>query len=100
MDTWQGCKFKPLSLQKYLYTEADPANKVDPSGYMSVMTMNTNITMMSTLSVSTAVKYTGYLMAAAGAVYLIERQAVDNSWMMAESTSSPNIGSEADLAEF
>ncbi|HEX7152041.1 MAG TPA: PKD domain-containing protein [Thermoanaerobaculia bacterium] len=35
-DTYEGDVAKPQSRHKYLYTEADPVNNVDPSGHMLV----------------------------------------------------------------
>ncbi len=36
MDTFQGFARQPLSLNKYLYTESNPVNLVDPSGFNGV----------------------------------------------------------------
>ena len=33
MDTFEGNQSDPLSLHKYLYAQADPVNRIDPSGY-------------------------------------------------------------------
>ncbi|PQQ65387.1 RHS repeat domain-containing protein [Acetivibrio saccincola] len=35
-DPFGGFMFEPLSLHKYLYANADPVNKIDPSGYFSI----------------------------------------------------------------
>jgi RHS repeat-associated protein len=35
-DTFMGFDMRPVSLHKYLYGDADPPNKIDPSGYMSL----------------------------------------------------------------
>jgi len=32
MDTWAGIDTRPHSLNKYIYTEGDPINNIDPSG--------------------------------------------------------------------
>jgi RHS repeat-associated protein len=32
MDTWEGSNRDPVSLHKYLYTSANPVNRIDPSG--------------------------------------------------------------------
>jgi hypothetical protein len=59
MDSYQGSNYDPASLHKYLYVGADPANKVDPSGRMSVaevsvVSMNYNtLAAMSVLSLAT-----------------------------------------------
>ncbi|MCX4026081.1 tandem-95 repeat protein [Endozoicomonas sp. SM1973] len=40
MDSWMGSKFAPNSLNKYNYTESDPANGVDPSGYFTIASVS------------------------------------------------------------
>ncbi|MEQ1922235.1 MAG: discoidin domain-containing protein [Pyrinomonadaceae bacterium] len=35
-DTYEGNQFEPISLHKYLYANADPVNKLDPTGKFSV----------------------------------------------------------------
>jgi len=32
-DTWEGVYDKPISLNRFLYTEANPVNNVDPTGF-------------------------------------------------------------------
>ncbi|KPV93602.1 tRNA nuclease WapA precursor [Pseudoalteromonas sp. P1-9] len=40
-DEWMGRDGEPVTLNKYLYTHADPVNGIDPSGYMSLVSLNT-----------------------------------------------------------
>ena len=35
-DTWQGRNNEPITLNKYLYANADPVNHIDPTGNFSV----------------------------------------------------------------
>ena len=35
-DTWMGNNSDPITLHKYLYANADPANNIDPSGNFSL----------------------------------------------------------------
>jgi RHS repeat-associated protein len=35
-DQYEGQRFDPPSLHKYLYANADPINRIDPSGYSSI----------------------------------------------------------------
>jgi hypothetical protein len=37
MDEYEGSETDPVSLQKYLYTGADPANGIDPSGHETLV---------------------------------------------------------------
>ncbi|MEW8525378.1 MAG: putative Ig domain-containing protein [Candidatus Thiodiazotropha endolucinida] len=37
MDRWQGDTRSPITLNKYVYADANPANKIDPSGHMSAI---------------------------------------------------------------
>jgi hypothetical protein len=39
MDSWKGRSSSPVTLNKYLYADEDPANLKDPSGHMSVGTL-------------------------------------------------------------
>lgn len=49
MDTWMGVKNIPFSLNKYLYTEGDPTNNIDPSGNFLV-SLNVRTTIRATLA--------------------------------------------------
>ncbi|PQQ68224.1 hypothetical protein B9R14_00865 [Acetivibrio saccincola] len=42
--------FEPLSLHKYLYANADPVNKIDPSGYFSIQELATTQTIQGIIS--------------------------------------------------
>jgi hypothetical protein len=59
MDTDEGDDHDPLSLHKYLYTEADPVDGVDPSGHddlagvMTAMSMSVTLDMMPSIKQAT-----------------------------------------------
>jgi hypothetical protein len=36
MDSYQGDILHPATLHKYMYAEADPVNRVDPSGHGAI----------------------------------------------------------------
>jgi RHS repeat-associated protein len=38
MDPWEGSAFDPSTLHRYLYAAADPVNRLDPSGELSIGT--------------------------------------------------------------
>ncbi|MEW8008613.1 MAG: putative Ig domain-containing protein [Candidatus Thiodiazotropha endolucinida] len=59
MDSWQGSPCRPITLNKYLYADADPANKIDPSGYMS---LGSQITAIGTLGILSAMSLHTYQM--------------------------------------
>lgn len=50
MDTWMGRVRDPITLNKYLYAEADPADKIDPSGNISIGSQMSAINIQGTLS--------------------------------------------------
>ncbi|AUG56367.1 tRNA(Glu)-specific nuclease WapA precursor [Acetivibrio saccincola] len=49
-DPFGGFMFEPLSLHKYLYANADPVNKIDPSGYFSIQEFATTQTIQGIIS--------------------------------------------------
>ncbi|WP_327077706.1 RHS repeat-associated core domain-containing protein, partial [Pseudoalteromonas sp. P1-9] len=42
-DAWMGRDGEPVTLNKYLYTHADPVNGVDPSGYFTLQEVKATI---------------------------------------------------------
>src|SRR5277367_364061 len=61
MDTYEGNREEPLSLHKYLYCKADPANRIDPSGHDLVEELATTSIQSSLFSFALApvAKYAG-----------------------------------------
>lgn len=49
MDIWSGSIYDPPSLHKYLYAQADPANRIDPSGYISMIEVVTVAAIISVI---------------------------------------------------
>jgi RHS repeat-associated protein len=43
MDVYQGSRFDPITLNKYLYANSDSVNGIDPSGYMTIRSLTTGI---------------------------------------------------------
>ena len=37
MDSWEGSRHEPITLNKYLYGNADPVNKIDPTGHFAAV---------------------------------------------------------------
>ncbi len=52
-DSFAGFDARPVSLHKYLYANADPANGRDPSGHMTLGEVNTVMGQIGSLSRST-----------------------------------------------
>ncbi len=50
MDTWMGNNQDPISLHKYLYANADPANYTDPTGNFSLGSVGATLNTISTLA--------------------------------------------------
>ncbi len=46
MDSWKGSVSRPITLNKYLYANSEPVGNIDPSGYFSLGSV------MSTLSIA------------------------------------------------
>ncbi len=49
MDTWAGENYDPISLNKYLYANADPVNHVDPTGNFSIGSLMTGLRVGATI---------------------------------------------------
>ncbi len=58
MDTWMGRNSDSLTLHKYLYANADPANVADPSGRFGLLSFSVSI---DAVLAATAVATVGYL---------------------------------------
>lgn len=54
-DPFQGFFYDPVSLHKYLYTENDPVNKKDPSGYISLSSLSVGLSTSINLQVATRI---------------------------------------------
>ncbi|NCC62229.1 MAG: hypothetical protein EOM12_15115 [Verrucomicrobiae bacterium] len=52
MDVFEGLSFDPVSLHKYLYTNTDPVNMLDPSGYFSLFDVNISSAIRFTFAIA------------------------------------------------
>jgi RHS repeat-associated protein len=50
MDMWEGDPESPASLHRYLYTNANPANRTDPSGHESIEEVEISSAIQETLN--------------------------------------------------
>jgi RHS repeat-associated protein len=64
-DSYLGNSMVPISLHKYLYSDASPSNYTDPSGCVTLMELGHSIALMTslTLTSSAAILYVGGQMA-------------------------------------
>jgi hypothetical protein len=53
-DTYDGREFEPATLNHYGYVHGNPVNYTDPSGYMSMMSLSSSISIRGTLQTSTS----------------------------------------------
>lgn len=61
MDEWYGNSSSPITLNKYLYANANPANGVDPSGYFTISGLMSGLNARAILSTSaTGVRTAGF----------------------------------------
>jgi hypothetical protein len=46
MDSFQGVNSEPVTLHKYLYGNADSVNGIDPSGFLTIASVNTAVSIV------------------------------------------------------
>ncbi|MEJ2406742.1 MAG: RHS repeat-associated core domain-containing protein [Candidatus Thiodiazotropha sp.] len=56
-DSWMGNNSDPITLHKYLYADASPVNKIDPSGHMSLVS---EMAAVGTIGVLSTVAYNNW----------------------------------------
>ncbi|MFN3713390.1 MAG: RHS repeat-associated core domain-containing protein [Alcanivoracaceae bacterium] len=66
MDIWMGRSQDPVTLNKYLYANADPVRHVDPSGNYSIMSLGRATAVLGVLATISNVGITGLATAWAG----------------------------------
>lgn len=60
MDGWTGRESSPNTLHKYLWTESDPANGIDPSGRLTLRETMLAVTTLAVVSVAAVDIYVRY----------------------------------------
>ncbi|MBQ0775888.1 MAG: RHS repeat-associated core domain-containing protein, partial [Gammaproteobacteria bacterium] len=56
-DTWMGRNNDPITLHKYLYANADPANGIDPSGHSGLFSFSTAMNISARLATTAIANY-------------------------------------------
>lgn len=101
MDTWQGKRCRPLSLNKYSYAETDPVNLIDPSGRNA--TLGGSLAGLGGLGVLFRISIPtigARAMVAANFVALdVAQRAANVAWAISIE-DVPNANSAADLAAY
>jgi hypothetical protein len=59
MDDWTGDQYRPPTLNKYLYADADPVNGMDPSGMATLIETSTAINTSAILTLGVRVASAG-----------------------------------------
>ncbi len=60
-DTWQGQRDQPITLHKYLYANGNPVVFVDPTGHMSLTSLNATFQIMGHLARTSMLKLARYI---------------------------------------
>ncbi|MEI4551884.1 RHS repeat-associated core domain-containing protein [Pseudoalteromonas spongiae] len=93
-DAWMGRDGEPVTLNKYLYTHADPVNGVDPSGYMRLSSLTFGQSIQSSLAGIRTVNYRVFLREAVdGALCLLVEEVTEK--VIGEAFSGIYIFSDA-----
>ena len=94
-DTWMGNPEDPITLNKYLYANADPIEFTDPSGHFSIGSFGAATSIQGILATS-ATKAAGFSLVAIGVVGGVEHvSGGDRRWSLWDIIASSYLRSEA-----
>jgi len=65
-DTWTGNNNDPITLHKYLYTNADPVNNIDPTGNYTLASIGTASNVRTILATRSVPSFSSYISRAIG----------------------------------
>ena len=71
-DSWGGIITDLITLHKYLYADCDPINKIDPSGYFSILGVMAGITITATIASIAIPIFTGIYLAIVNQVSILD----------------------------
>jgi hypothetical protein len=71
-DSWGGIITDLITLHKYLYADCDPINKIDPSGYFSILGVMAGITITATIASIAIPVFTGIYLAIVNQVSILD----------------------------
>ena len=71
MDSYEGSQTDPISLHKYLYANADPTNRLDPSGHWTLSEVIQTAGIIAMRAAAPTMRYSAYTMYVSASIYFL-----------------------------